>query len=156
MIEIDAMHNDEVQETYDLILRVFKRHVAPEYSDGGIARFLGMLSTDVLLQMKDGLGSFVIVAKEGEKIVGMLSLIHYAHIALFFTDSNAMGRGIGRRLIDRCIEICQEGNPSLAAVTVSSSPNAKTFYASAGFEATDSERDEGGMRLTPMRKRLKA
>lgn len=57
------MANGEEQETYELIVRVFHKYVAPVYSENGIAIFLSMLSPEGLSEMKNGKNSFVILAK---------------------------------------------------------------------------------------------
>ncbi len=58
------MKKGEEQETYELILRVFHRHVAPVYSKNGVAKFLSMLSPAGLSERNGGKKSFVIMAKD--------------------------------------------------------------------------------------------
>ena len=152
MIDIYTMVKGEEQETYELIVRVFHKYVAPVYSKDGIDKFLGMLSPDGLNGMSSGQSSFVILAKEKSKIIGMLSVINESHIALIFVDPEHQGNGIGNHLIDEAIRKCLNRNPDLSEVTVSSSPNSKSFYEKAGFEVLGDEINEEGMRYTPMRK----
>ena len=152
MINIFPMVKGEEQETYELIVRVFHKYVAPVYSKDGIDKFLGMLSPDGLNGMSSGQSSFVILAKEKSKIIGMLSVINESHIALIFVDPEHQGNGIGNHLIDEAIRKCLNRNPDLSEVTVSSSPNSKSFYEKAGFEVLGDEINEEGMRYTPMRK----
>ncbi len=148
------MKKGEEQETYELILRVFHRHVAPVYSKNGVAKFLSMLSPAGLSERNGGKKTFVIVAKDQSKTIGMLSVINECHIALFFVDPRYQGKGIGKNLIDEAIKNCLNQNPELSAVTVSSSPNSKSFYEEAGFEVLGDEINEEGMRFTPMQKLL--
>jgi GNAT superfamily N-acetyltransferase len=123
VIDIYPMEKGEEQETYELIVRVFHKYVAPVYSENGISKFLGMLSPDKLIEMKNGESSFVILAKEKTDIVGMLSVINENHIALIFIDPDNQRRGIGKILIDEAIKKCLNRNPKLSVITVSSSPN---------------------------------
>jgi predicted GNAT family N-acyltransferase len=146
------MKNGEEQETYELILRVFHEHVAPVYSENGVAKFLGMLSPDGLSEMNNGRNSFVILAKDRSNIIGMLSIINENHIALIFVDSKYQGKDIGKKLIEEAIKKCLRRNSDLSAVTVSSSPNSNLFYKNIGFEVQGDEIDEEGMRFTPMKK----
>ncbi|HPQ44731.1 MAG TPA: GNAT family N-acetyltransferase [Syntrophales bacterium] len=148
------MHEGEEQQTYGLIVRVFHEYVAPFYSENGVSKFLGILSPTRLSEMNNGNNSFVIVAKDQSRIIGMLSVINDSHIALLFVDPLYQGKGIGKNLIDEAIKNCLNRNPALSAVTVSSSPNAKAFYEEAGFEVLRDEIDEEGMRFTPMQKLL--
>lgn len=148
------MEKDEEQETYELIVRVFHKYVAPVYSEKGVVKFLDMLSPDGLREMNNGKNSFVIVAKDQSKIIGMLSVINDSHIALFFVNPRYQGKGIGKNLIDEAINNCLNRNPELSVVTVSSSSNSKSFYEEAGFEVLGDEINEEGLRFTPMRKLL--
>jgi GNAT superfamily N-acetyltransferase len=154
VIAIFPMGKDEEQETCELIIRVFHRYVAPVYSKSGVDKFLGMLSPDRLNEMSNGRSSFVIVAKDQSKIIGMLSVINESHIALLFVAQEYQRKGIGKKLIDEAIKKCLDRNPDLSEVAVSSSPNSKSFYEEAGFEALGDEINEEGMRFTPMRKSI--
>lgn len=142
MIDICPMEKGEV----------FHEHVAPVYTENGIAKFLGMLSPEGLSDMQNEERSFVILAKDQSEIVGMLSVINDNHIALIFIDPANQRKGIGKNLINAAIKKCYNRCPKLSEITVSSSPNSKIFYESAGFKVQGSEVDEDGMRFIPMRK----
>jgi predicted GNAT family N-acyltransferase len=135
---------------YDLILNVFHKSVAPTYSDEGIDTFTKMLTPSFLAE-KSG-GHFTFVTDIKNRIVGTMTVLKMNHIALLFVDSDFQGRGIGTELIKSGIDICLMEHPDLKSLTVSSSPNSKSFYNNAGFETTGDERDENGMRFTPMEK----
>ena len=152
MIDISPMQEGEEQQTYELILRVFHEYVAPVYSANGIAKFLSMLSPDGLSAMRNGGNSFVILAKDQSRIIGMLSVIDKIHIALIFVDPENQRKGVGKKLIDEAVKICLNRNSDLSAITVSSSPNSRIFYEKIGFKAQGNEIDEDGMCFTPMRK----
>lgn len=132
----------------------FHTHVAPVYSEEGVAKFLGMLSVDGLSEMRDGEHSFVILAKGHHTIIGVVSVINQSHIALLIVDPDHRKKGIGKGLIDEAIKECVDRNPELSAITVSAFPNSRTFYEAVGFKAQGGEIDEDGMRFTPMRKSL--
>lgn len=152
MINISPMQEGEEQQTYELILRAFHNDVAPVYAKTGIKKFLGMISSAELRAMRNGEDSFVIVAKEQSKIIGMLAVINKSHIALIFVDPENQEKGVGRQLIDKAIKKCLDQNFDLSAITVSASPNSKKFYETIGFIAQESEINEDGMRFTPMKK----
>jgi predicted GNAT family N-acyltransferase len=154
MIVYDFMKESEVDSLYDLIVRVFHEHVAPVYSDKGINMFLSMVSPAALLEANEGESSFVIVARQNNYPIGMLAVREESHVALIFVESQYQGKGIGKGLIDEAIKICQNRNPGLKSITVSSSPNSKTFYERIGFRAQSDEVDEDGMRYTPMQRIL--
>lgn len=152
LIDIYPMKKGDEQEVYELFVHVFHKHVAPFYSKNGIAKFLGMLSPEGLKEMSNGRNSFVVLAKDQSTIVGMLSVINESHIALIFVAPENQRKGIGNNLINEAIKICLNQNPDLSTITVSSSPNSKSFYLKAGFEVLGDEINEEGMLFTPMRK----
>jgi GNAT superfamily N-acetyltransferase len=149
------MEVGEEKEVYELVVRVFQEHVAPVYSKSGCEKFLGMISPEGLSEMANGNDSFVILAKNEERPIGMPAVRDESHIALFFVDSRYQGEGIGKHLIDEAKKLCLEKTPSLTAVTVSSSPNSVSFYQAVGFKALGDEVDEDGMRFLPMQKTIK-
>ena len=154
MIEISPMEKGEERKVYELVVRTFHAHVAPVYTEEGVAKFLGMLSVDGLGEMRAGERSFAFNARERHDIVGMVSVINQSHIALLFVDPDHQQKGIGTGLIRDAIKECLDRNPDLSVITVSASPNSKTFYEAAGFEAQGCEVDEDGMRFTLMKKVL--
>jgi len=155
MIVYGPMEGSEEKDVYDLIVRIFQEHVAPVYSKNGIEKFLGMLSPNGLSEMNKGKSSFVILAKQRNRPIGMLAVRNESHITLIFVDSQYQRKGIGKHLLDEAIKICLNRNSELTAVTVSSSPNSILFYEGVGFEVQGDEVDEDGMRFTPMRKIIK-
>jgi N-acetylglutamate synthase-like GNAT family acetyltransferase len=154
MIIYDYMNETEVDVVYELILRVFHKHVAPEYSEKGIERFVSKISSRKLRELREGEHSFVIVARDEGKLIGMLALRGENHVSLIFIDSNYQGRGVGRKLVEKAIAICTGRNPEISTITVCSSPNSGKFYEEIGFRATDQELADNGLRYTPMRKVL--
>ena len=152
VIDIYPMEKGEEQKTFELIVSVFYKHVASVYSDNGVAKFLGMISSERLTEMRDEKSSFVILAKDQSKIIGMLSVINENHLALLFVHSEYQRKGVGKKLIEEAVKKCLDRNPDLSAITISASPNSKTFYEESGFEVLGDEIHEEGMRFTPMRK----
>ncbi|MCP4112812.1 MAG: GNAT family N-acetyltransferase [Desulfobacteraceae bacterium] len=135
---------------YELILREFHKSVAPAYSQKGIETFLNMLSPEFLSETDSE--KFSIVAECNHQIVGILSMINISHIALLFVDSAFQGHGIGKKLIQTSIDGLLKKHPDITDITVSSSPNSLSFYQNAGFEIIENEKNENGMRYTPMKK----
>ena len=67
------------------------------------------------------------------------------HIALFFVAEERLGQGIGKALFQHVLSHCP--GPLL---TVHSSPYAVPVYQRLGFTADGPERQEDGIRYTPM------
>lgn len=143
---------DESDYVYDMILRVFHKHVAPTYSPKGIETFLSMLSPEFLKERSSE--KFTIVAVQKDLLTGTLSMINISHIALLFVNSEMQEHGIGNSLIQFGINICLENHPDIKSITVSSTPNSLSFYQNIGFEIIGEETNEKGMRFIPMRKMI--
>lgn len=154
MTTYEYLHESEAECVYQLITAVFLDHVAPTCSAQGVAWFFNQVTSSRVTELSKGKDSFVLVAREDGKITGMLAIRNANHISLIFVDSLFQGTGIGRRLVEEAIRICKERNPGINEITVNASPNAETFYERIGFEATDEERSDHGLRFKPMEKRL--
>ena len=144
------MRAGEEETVYELVLSVFHRHVAPIYSRNGIETFLSMLSVDFLKNNDPNI--FTLIAESNQRLIGMLTNISMGHIALLFVDAEFQGNGIGKELLHHYIQYCIERYPRLTNITVSASPNSKSFYEHAGFIKVDAEHNENGMRFIPMQK----
>jgi GNAT superfamily N-acetyltransferase len=109
----------------------------PQLSDA--ARPIGEAQLAAIIRAE---GTDLFVAVEGEKYYGMLTLVHFAvptgrrvRIEDLVVDSQARGRGVGRRLVAHTIQaagrwgardICLTSNPSRLA--------ANRLYQEMGFE----------------------
>jgi GNAT superfamily N-acetyltransferase len=65
-----------------------------------------------------------------------------AQLRLLFVDSEARGHGVGRRLVERCIDFGRErGYERMMLSTVSPLESARRIYEAAGFRQTKEEAD---------------
>lgn len=130
----------EIPEALELAWKVFLEFEAPEYSEEGIQAFRAALDDDNRNRHMDFYGAF-----DGDRLVGMLAMRAPQHVSSFFVDPAYHRRGIGRRLFE-----AMRGEYELQEFTVNSSPYAVEVYRRLGFEATDEEQCEDGIRYTPM------
>lgn len=153
-VTIRLMRAGEEQAVHDLISRVFAEHVAPAYSQEGIDSFNSFLTLDFLRET--GPEKFTLVAERGDShsLAGILAVLNVNHIALLFVDSALQRCGMGGELINRCAAECLARRPGLDCLTVHASPNAVGFYEKMGFVPTGPEKNEQGMRFTPMKMNL--
>ena len=105
-------------------------------------------------ELSRGDTSFVLLAKRGNRPVGVIAVTDRNHVALLFVDSDLHGHGIGSHLLDLASEGLRSRYPDVTTLTVSSSPNSVSFYSHTGFTPLGAEIDEEGMRYTPMQRRL--
>jgi len=92
----------------------------------------------------------VLLATVQNRMVGMIEIRDYQHVAMLFVDGAFQRKGISRKLLRQALEICRENKPELRQVTVHSSPNSVHVYKRFGFVPTSSEQVINGIRFTPM------
>ena len=136
------------------IAAVFNQYVAPGFSQEGIDEFRKYIRPEAIkAQLRED--SFGFVATLGAEIVGMIEVRCNNHVALFFVDGRFQGKGIGKSLLRKALELCGGNDSNLAAITVNASLNSKMVYETLGFEPTDAEKRKNGIRFVPMVLRLK-
>ena len=148
-----GMQPSEETEVYNLIYRVFKEFIAPDFSQQGIDEFLSFASPESLAERAQA-NNFVILALYQNQIVGMIEIRDYDHISLLFVDAEYQGYGIGTELIKRSLGRCFSRNPGLDTMSVNSGPNSVAFYEKVGFLPTAPEQEQNGIRFVPMVLRL--
>lgn len=144
------MFAGEEEEVCELVLRVFDRFVAPQFSQQGIGEFREYVKPDAL-EHRIREGQSVIIAIEDDAIVGMVEVREGMHISLLFVSETNQGRGIGRALVTKVLNCWNEVQDPQKTVTVHASANSVGFYRKVGFMPEGSERIENGIRFTPMR-----
>jgi GNAT superfamily N-acetyltransferase len=154
MSTCEYLEENEADRVFQLIKEVFQEHVAPEYSERGIERFFQKVTTTKVKELSEGKDSFVLTARQRKKIIGMIAVRDKNHISLIFVESNFQSKGIGKRLVEEAIKVCQKRDPAITTITVNSSPNSEKFYERIGFMPTDGELGDHGLRYKPMKKDL--
>lgn len=130
----------------NLALEVFMEFEAPVYPQEGIEEFKQALKNPDYTNLL----TFYALMHDNT-IVGMLATRNQgSHIALFFVKTAHQGKGIGRTLYEMAANQCPTD-----FMTVFSSPYAIPIYKALGFEATDDEQIDNGVRYTPMRKQIR-
>jgi predicted GNAT family N-acyltransferase len=97
-------------------------------------------------------GNKVLLAEEEDRMLGMLELKAPDHIAMLFVDDR--GRGLGRALVERALQLCREQVEDRGKVSVHASLYAVPIYRKLGFEAEGPQRTENGITYVPMAMRI--
>ena len=142
------LSRDKLYDTLALIRDVFMEFEAPDYSEEGIAEFLDFLEPLSITAMLDEGEMRIWICESDDCIIGAIAAGE-KHINLLFVDGKFHRKGIARRLLEIMIE-----NYKPAEITVNSAPYAFEAYKRLGFTETDSEREENGIRFTPMKRVL--
>jgi GNAT superfamily N-acetyltransferase len=147
---IREMLAGEEEMVCDLVLEVFDRFVAADFSQQGIDEFRGYVHAEAL-ERRTHEGHTVLLAVEDDTLLGMIETRAGNHISLLFVREEHQGRGIGRALVMGTCQSWDESQESPMSVTVHASLDSVGFYRRVGFLPEGSERIENGIRYIPMR-----
>lgn len=140
-------------ETVNMVWKTFMEFEAPDYSEEGILNFRDFLNDGVIHRMFLEGNYPMLVALDGDRIVGAISVRNRNRISLLFVDAAYHKRGIGRALVDRMNRYLKEEKQEVY-VSVMSAPYAVNFYRNLGFHACTPEEHFAGIRVTSMEKVL--
>jgi GNAT superfamily N-acetyltransferase len=136
-------------ETPELVIRMMNDFVANDYLEEGVWEFLKFVQSTRAMRTS-GMKHFVLIAEMEEQIIGTIEVRDNNHITLFFVEKKYSQRGVGRKLLQRALELCKNNNPELSEITVNSLPGSVYIYESLGFHAERHAPGEGDAPCTPM------
>ena len=93
---------------------------------------------------------FVLTAEMHGQVIGMIEIRENNHISLFCMEKQYRRRGIGRRLLQKALELCGKYNPQISEVSVNSLPSSVHIYERLGFHLQKPEWIESDLPYTPM------
>ena len=141
---IPAMH---------MFWKTFLKFEAVDYTEEGIRNFYDFITDEHLYKSFQQGRYQMMVALDGERVIGAASVRNYNHLSLLFVDEEYHHRGIGRDLMRRMCEYLkkEEGERYMS---LKAAPYAVEFYRKLGFHAVHEEEAFSGIRVTPMEKFL--
>jgi len=140
-MRIEEISKKDHEEALKLVLSVFMKYEAPDYSEQGIQTFKEFITNQESINMLKIYGAFV-----ENKIAGVIATRNNGnHISLFFVDGKYHRHGIGRKLFEYILP-----KSTGEKITVNSSPYAVEFYRKLGFRPDSGEQITDGIRFTPM------
>ena len=98
-MNIEEIKLDNLKNTLYLVEKVFNEFEAPDYSKEGIENFYKFANYN---NIKESLNRNlkILIAKDEEKIIGMIAFRDYSHISMLFVDKEYHRKGIGARLVE--------------------------------------------------------
>jgi ribosomal protein S18 acetylase RimI-like enzyme len=153
-VQYRFMEPGEETGVCNLVIGVFSKFIAHQYSHEGIREFLKYVQPELLLR-RCRKNHFVLLAIIQDKIVGMIEVRSNRHVSLLFVDKRFQQRGIATELLRRSLKICKlevflKRSPELHVVSVDSSPNSIQIYERIGFRRKGPEQVKNGIRFTEM------
>ncbi len=142
---------EEWAPSMQMIWRTFLKFEGDDYTDEGIKNFFELI-TDDGLYVSFLRGEYrLMVALDGDKIIGAGSLRNRNRLSLLFVDEEYHLRGIGRELVSRLCRFLKE-EAGERYMSVLASPYAVDFYRRLGFRMVRPEEEISGIRVTAMEK----
>jgi GNAT superfamily N-acetyltransferase len=150
---VRTLKPEEAAEVTNLITAVFDTFIAPDYTPAGIQHFYEFITPEAITQ-RIGENSFVLVACYSGRIIGVIAMRGYSHIALLFTSRDWHGKGVATKLLEAATQKCRKTRPDVKQFTVNASTYAISFYERFGFTIQGPEQNLNGIRFTPMSKNV--
>ena len=146
MIEIKQLLNNEKDEALLFVKRVFIESEDDSYTKKGIETFCNFVDNKKIIKSFKVYGAF-----EDNVLKGIIATDSpKKHICLFFVDKVSQGKGIGKKLMSFIID-----DNKNSFITVNSSRYAVSIYEKIGFIKTEEEKEQDGLKFTPMKLVLK-
>lgn len=146
---VEFQPGDEIA-VHQLVINVFDRFVAPDFSPEGCQTFINYVEPERIGERVAAGTDHIFLAQEGEKLVGALSIRNMDHISLLFVDPAFHGRVIARGLYQYALNILKPASNGIDKMTVHSSPYAVKIYEKLGFVSLGEMREENGIKFVPM------
>ncbi len=142
MIEIKQLLNNEKDEALLFAKKVYIESKDESYSEQGIETFCNFVNNKKITKSFKVYGAF-----EDNVLKGIIATDRRKrHINLFFVDKVSQGKGIGKKLMSTVIDDNEN-----SFITVNSSRYAIPIYEKIGFIKTEEEKEQDGLKFTPMK-----
>ncbi|WP_338945166.1 GNAT family N-acetyltransferase [Fusobacterium canifelinum] len=146
MIEIKQLLNNEKDKAVLFAKKVYIKCKDESYSEQGIETFCNFVDNKEITKSFKVYGAF-----EDNVLKGLIATdSQKKHICLFFVDKISQGKGIGKKLMSIVIDDNEN-----SFITVNSSRYAVPIYKKIGFIKTEEEKEQDGLKFTPMKLVLK-
>ena len=146
MIEIRQLLNKEKDEALLFVKKVYIESKDESYSEKGIETFYNFVDNKEITKSFKVYGAF-----EDNVLKGVIATDkRKRHINLFFVDKSSQAKGIGKKLMSIIIDHNEN-----SFITVNSSRYAVPIYKNLGFIKTEEEKEQDGLKFTPMKLTLK-
>ena len=146
MIEIRQLVDNEKNEALLFAKRIFIESEDESYSKEGIETFCNFVDNKKITKSFKVYGAF-----EDNILKGLIATDRRKrHINLFFVGKDSQGKGIGKKLMNIVVN-----NNENSYITVNSSRYGVPIYEKLGFVKTEEEKEQDGLKFTPMKLILK-
>ncbi len=134
-----------------MIWETFLRFEGKDYTKEGIRNFFRFITDENLYQAFLRGEYKMLLAFDGERIIGAASLRNIHMVSLLFVDEEYHRQGVGRKLLDSLAAYLQT-ELGERYMNLNASPYAVKFYQKCGFRIVSKEERYSGIVVTPMEK----
>ena len=146
MIEIRQLLNNKKDKALLFAKKVYIESKDESYSEQGIETFYNFINNKEITKSFKVYGAF-----EDNVLKGLIATdSQKRYICLFFVDKVSQGKGIGKELMRVVVN-----NNENSYITVNSSRYAVPIYEKLGFIKMEEEKEQDGLKFTPMKLILK-
>ena len=146
MIKVKYLLNNEKDEALLFAKRVYIESKDESYSEQGIETFCKFIDNKKVTKSFEVYGAF-----EDNVLKGIIATDRRKrHISLFFVDKDSQGKGIGKELMSVIVNDNEN-----SYITVNSSRYGVPIYQKLGFVKMEEEKEQDGLKFTPMKLVLK-
>lgn len=143
---IRQLEENDFEEASRMIFRTFYKYILPTYTTEGV-EFFRDVTSPISFKMNTYDGSITLYGAFIDSVlVGVLAKRGTNHICLFYTHSEYMGQGIGRKLFNYFLTTVDSSLP----ITVNASDFGIPIYKKLGFRVKSERVEENGIVYTPM------
>lgn len=141
----------DYENIMSMVWETFLKFEGKDYTEEGIRNFDEFIHSDTLYQ-SFVMGSYqIMIALDGDRIIGMASVRNKHHLSLLFVHEDYHRQGVGSALISLFCKYLKE-EMAEHEMTVWAAPYAVDFYQKMGFVIVEPEKDVDGIKITTMRK----
>lgn len=136
---------------HEMIWRTFLKFEGSDYTQEGIKNFFDFITDDALYTAFTKGEYQLMVALDGDEVIGAGSIRNRNHLSLLFVDERYHHRGVGRTILTAlCDYLKREEGERYMSLTAA--PYAVNFYKRLGFRTVKPEEEYSGIRVTVMEK----
>lgn len=141
--------DDDWEPAMEMAFETFMKFEAKEYGSEGTFNFVRFVTDDMLRKMFQKGEYKLFVAKDGDDVIGMISLRNGNHISLLFVKEEYHRKGVGKHLVKHLHKYMKE-NTIYDKLTLHAAPYAIPFYYKMGFKDAGMITRNQGIVYTPM------
>ena len=125
-----------------------------DYSEKGIKTFKYFIRRENIEDKINKKDMKIFGAYNENELIGVVCMRNVTHISLLFVKKSYQRRGVAKALLRRAIYDSIKNNENANKITVNASPVGLAAYKAMGFVPDSLEKEEDGMRYTPMSLKL--